>query len=224
MNKDNLVLAAASLLMLLAGAAAWAFTLRAPLHVDVTPLDTVPMSLGRWQGEPVPVGGTVEDILDATHNVQRAYHHPVGGLVWLYLGYYSTERGGTPEHTPRACYNAHGWEIVEAREIVREPTSGNRANEYVVELEGQRRLVLFWFQSFRSQSLLSTAGLRFDHVLGQLSQGRGDGALVRLSTPIEKGDITAARSRLLGFAALLEEPLADAWPKETPEVTSAVGT
>ena len=221
MNRERLTLIALSLLLALAGVAAWSLTLRPPLVPSTEALDTIPFRLGRWEGTAISVGETVESILNATHNIQRAYQHPGGDLVWLYIGYYGTERGGTPEHTPRACYNAHGWAIAEAATVMRTSPAGLEANEYVVELEGEQRLVLFWYQSFRSPALLSTAALRVDHILGQLSAARGDGALVRLSTPIVADDRIAARSRLLGFAALLQPALDERWPSEASAAASS---
>ena len=200
----------------LAGASAWWLTLRAPLRSEPSSLEALPMKIGRYQAETIAVEDTVESILNASYNVQRAYHHPLGEVVWLYLGYYSTARGGTPEHTPRACYSAHGWEMTRAETLVRDVETGRVANEVVVALADQERLVLFWYQSFRSTDLLSTLALRIDHIQGQLSEGRGDGALVRLSTPIRDGDRDAARSRLLAFAAELSPELIRHWPPETP--------
>ena len=223
MNRDQLTFAAASVLILLAGALAWGFTLRDTLYVDSERLDAIPYEIGAWEGAPIPVEDTVETILMATYNLQREYVHPTGDVVWLYVGYYGTERGGTPGHTPRACYVSHGWEIVEDDQIVRAAEEGLRANEYLVELEGERRLVLFWFQSFRSRDLLSTLALRLDHVVGQLTAGRGDGALIRVSTPIFGDDREAARARLLGFAAELQAPLDAAWPDESTDADALFG-
>ena len=53
--------------------------------------------------------------LRADFNLQRAYTGPAGSLIWLYLGYYGTDRGGRPEHTPRGCYTGAGWGIEQAR-------------------------------------------------------------------------------------------------------------
>ncbi|MCP5055833.1 MAG: EpsI family protein [bacterium] len=201
----------------LAGAGAWWLTLRAPLRAEAASLEALPMKIGRYQAEMIDVEDTVESMLNATYNVQRAYHHPHGEVVWLYLGYYSTARGGTPEHTPRACYTAHGWEVARARTLVRDALTNRAANEYIVELAGAERMVLFWYQSFRTEDLLSTLALRIDHIRGQLSEGRADGALVRLSTPIRAGDREAARSRLLAFAADLSPEITRHWPVEAAE-------
>jgi hypothetical protein len=51
---------------------------------------------------------------------------------------------------------------------------------------------------------------------GRLRQGRGDGALVRLSTPLIGVDRDAARGMLVSFARVLEPKLGEAWPSEAP--------
>ena len=35
----------------------------------------------------------VTDMLNADHNVQRAYHHPLGDTIFVYIGYYGAEGG-----------------------------------------------------------------------------------------------------------------------------------
>jgi hypothetical protein len=55
-----------------------------------------------------------------------------------------------------------------------------------------------------------------DQVMGRLLEGRADGALVRLSTTLDDGDVEAARSRLLAFAAVVEDQIASHWPAEAP--------
>ena len=212
--RGERVHAALVILFLAAGAVAWWLELRPLPRADVASLQAIPVRLGEWYGEELPVDATVESMLRADANVQRAYHHPLGELVWLYLGYYGTARGGTPEHTPRACYAAHGWSLVEERRLPPDP-AGLRAVEYLMEQGDERELVHFWYRSFRRARMLGLVALRLDHALGQLRAARGDGALVHLSTRLPDGDVVAARSRLLSFGALLEPELARHWPGET---------
>ncbi len=214
MWSDRLSTFAAVVLLVAAGSAAWWFQLRAPLRPEAASLATLPHRLASFEGIDTPVEDTVEQLLRADFNVQREYAHPLGQVVWLYIGYYGTERGGTPEHTPRACYRTFGWEIVDEATLAIDPGSGLTGKEYLVELQGQQQLVLYWYRSFRSTGMLSTLSLRFDHVVGQLSTGRGDGALVRLSTPLMGSDRAAARALLLAFARILEPELAKSWPSE----------
>lgn len=222
MLSERLATSVAVSLLLVAGALAWSFQLREQLLPAPESLSALPYRFASFEGVDTPVGETVEEMLRADHNLQREYLHPLGQVVWLYIGYYGTERGGTPEHTPRACYAAHGWEIVEEAELVVDPATGQTAKEYLVELRGQQQLVLYWYRSFRSTGMLSTLSLSLDHALGKLVGGRGDGALVRLSTPLIGSDRASARSVLLSFARVLEPALGPIWPQETsPRVGEA---
>jgi EpsI family protein len=166
----------------------------------------------------------VEDELRADINLQRLYVHPTGNAVWLYVGYYGTARGGRPEHTPRGCYTGAGWGIESSRRLEVDPNGVLRVNEYVVERDGERQLVHFWYRSHRKTGLLGGMDQNLDRLVGRLLEGRADGALIRLSTPLAAGDEVAARGRLLAFAATLDPLLAARWPDETPALAEAPRT
>jgi EpsI family protein len=204
-----------AILLLVVGSIAWGLALRPRLSVDATTLDALPTRLGSWTSEEdVPLEATVESILQADYNVQRRYRHAVGDVVWVYFGYYGTARGGTPEHTPRVCFKAHGWQIEDHERI--EVAGELRVNELVVSLGGERQLVHYWFRSFRKTGLLGDFDQTFDHLLGRLLHHRADGSLVRVSTRIEDGDRDSARSRLLAFDISFDSLLAARWPREVP--------
>jgi EpsI family protein len=211
---------AAIAILLFAGALAWSFQARKPLVPQSKSLASLPLLIGSYRGIDSPVGQNVEDMLRADFNVQREYVHPLGQLVWLYIGYYGTERGGTPEHTPQACYAAHGWEVLDEQRVLLDPETGDRAVEYLVESRGQQQLVLFWYRSYRASGLSSILALQLDHVIGKLRDGRGDGALVRLSTPLIQVDRDAARGALISFARALEPAIAAVWPEEGVDVVT----
>lgn len=205
----------AGALLVAAGALAWSLQLRPALRVEADALRTLPHRIEEWRGERIPLDRAVESMLRADANVQRLYRHPRSAIVWLYVGYYGTDRGGTPEHTPRQCYRAHGWEMSEFRTVVADAERGLRMNEAVVRLDGRARLVHYWYRSHRGTVRLSALRLRFEQVWGRLSGGRADGALVRLSTPLgPDGDRVQARARLVAFARALEPELAARWPVE----------
>lgn len=203
------------LALLAVGAGAWWIQLRPPLRVEASALATLPRDMGGWKAEELPVGSTVEAILQADFNLQRVYRHPTGDVVWLYLGYYGTDRGGRPEHTPRGCYTGAGWQIEATRSLDVTPDGGLRVTEYRVAREGERRLVHFWFRSHRRTGMTGGLERNLDRLLGRLLDGRADGALVRLSTPLVGDDEVAARARLLGFAADLDPLIGERWPEES---------
>ena len=219
------------------GGLAWWLQLQPALHADGSPLSQLPRQIGAWQSVDLPIGSTVEAVLRADFNLQRAYTDPAGptrSTIWLYIGYYGTARGGRPEHTPRGCYTGAGWGIAASGVVdiaaSAEAGSGSgagtgsrlRANEYRVERERERRLVLFWYRSHRQTGLLGGFDQNWDRLVGRLLDGRADGALVRISTAIvgegDGGGETAARSRLTAFAAMLDPLLAEHWPIETSPV------
>jgi EpsI family protein len=206
----------AAMLFMLAGvgAGAWALELRPSLDVDATALESLPYDIDERNGYDVPVDATVARILEADFHVQRTYRQGDTPPVWLYIGYYGTERGGYTPHTPDACYPAAGWSIDPTSRATRTLADGLRANEIQVENAGERRLVQYWYRSHRTTGILGEAGQAVDRVVGRLLHGRADGGFVRVSTPIEEGDLESARQRLEPFALRLDTLLADHWPEE----------
>jgi EpsI family protein len=209
--------AGTALLMLLfaaVGLLSWSLQLRGPLRVDAGPLLALPHAVDAWSAVDVPLDGSVESILRADANVQRLYAHPSGERVSLYVGYYGTDRGGRPEHTPEVCYRSQGWDVLERRVLDVPGAPGLRANEYLVDNQGRRDLVLFWFRSHRRTGLVGGLDQTVDRLLGRLLDGRADGSLVRVSTPIRPGDEGEARTALLGFARAIDAQLGSYWPAE----------
>ncbi len=212
MNLERVSIAVMVPVLVAFGAASWFAHLREPLDVDARVLDEIPLQLDQWRGWDIAMNSGVEEMLAADYNLQRTYVHPLGDLVWLYVGYYGTERGGRPEHTPWQCYPSNGWTIVR-HEVVE--AADNRANELVVEKGGDRRLVHFWYQSHRKRGMLGGFDQAVERFVSQIRFGRADGSLVRLSTPIRGDeDESSARSRLRSLGALVGAPLERHWPKE----------
>jgi len=208
-------------LLLLTGITAWWLSLRPVAASDAATLRTLPAELAGWNAVDIPMEQDVADMLRADANVQRAYIHPLGFVVYVYVGYYGTARGGTPEHTPEMCYPAQGWQIDETGSVAIGGNGGFMARELVVEKEGERRLVHFWYRTQAKTGIQSTAALRWSHLQARLFAGRGDGALVRLDAPIEDDDIDAARQKLLAMDRALESALATVWPTESPSGSGA---
>jgi len=214
MNSSNLGTAILIVVLLAVGGFAWSLQLQPTLEIDASALATLPSRIDTYDGHDIPLESTVESVLRADFNLQRAYTS-AGSVVWLYIGYYGTARGGRPEHTPRGCYTGAGWGIESARSLRVVPNGELRVNEYLVERSGERRLVHFWYRSAQRTGMLGGWDQNLDRFMGRLSDGRADGALIRISTPLNGDDEIGARGRLLGFASALDPLLAERWPTES---------
>ena len=214
MNSSNLATAILILVLLAVGGFAWSLQVQPALAINASALDTLPMKIDVYEGEAIPLESTVESVLRADFNLQRSYYG-AGSLIWLYVGYYGTTRGGRPEHTPRGCYTGAGWGIESTRTLQVVPNGNMQVNEYLVEREGERRLVHFWYRSARRGGMLGGWDQNIDRFVGRITDGRADGALIRISTPLNGNDEIGARGRLLGFASMLDPLLAERWPTET---------
>jgi EpsI family protein len=213
MKSTNLGTAILSVSLLAIGGFAWSLQLQPTLEIDASALATLPTRINAYEGRDIPLESTVESVLRADFNLQRSYYG-AGSLVWLYVGYYGTTRGGRPEHTPRGCYTGAGWGIESTRTLRVVPNGELRANEYLVERDGERRLVHFWYRSAQRTGMLGGWDQNVDRFVGRLTDGRADGALIRISTPLNGEDEVSARGRLLGFASALDPLLAERWPTE----------
>lgn len=201
-------------LMLLVGLAGWKLSERAELEVDPSPLAELPVKVGPWQSMDIPMEPAVESELRADFNLQRVYGTRTQDPVVLYVGYYGTRRGGRPEHTPQGCYTGAGWGIEATRILSIGQEGVLRANEYLVERDGEQQLVVFWYRSFRRTGILGGLDQNIDRLVGLMREGRADGALVRISTPVREDDVVGARSRLQSFASLIDPLLGLHWPVE----------
>ena len=205
-----------ALILLLVGVCSWHFYLRQPPLVDTSSLSGLPMDMGSWTGEEIPMGDSVSQMLEADLNIQRAYSHQIGGFVWFYFGYYSTERGGEPTHTPPYCYRSQGWEILDSS-VVPLGSGALSANELIVKRDGQQRLVRFWYQSYNESGMLTRVDRVLARMEGLILNGRSDGSLVRISTPLLHGDeLPLARARLTSFVREMAPQLTQHWPMEIP--------
>jgi len=214
--SERLAAGLAFLTLACAGIFGWWLLLRPTLEVDPDALLALPMELGTWESREVPIDSAVESMLEADFHLQRVFQNRTGEMAWFYLGYYGTSRGGRPEHVPRVCYKANGWEVVERRVLDVDLERDLRVNEYLVERQGERRLVHFWYRSHRRTGIVAGLGLSIDHLIGRVTSARADGALVRLSTPIREDGLLVSRAILVRLATEIDPELDGRWPAETP--------
>lgn len=75
------------------------------------PLSTLPMKIGAWQGQDVPIDANVLRVSGADDHVSRMYQDfRAGAAVNLYVAY-TAQPVKMLGHRPEVCYAANGWQL-----------------------------------------------------------------------------------------------------------------
>ncbi|WP_421881622.1 exosortase C-terminal domain/associated protein EpsI [Methylibium sp.] len=207
------------LLMLLAAAAAWMLTPRAPpapSGADALPrLEVaVPTVIGEWQLVPslqeqvdLAVDGDGERLISQPYDqtLLRTYQNARGEQILLAVAYTRQQSQEIKVHRPEVCYTAVGFEVLSL-----DPARLDVAAAGTPPVDGMRMVarsvhhteaVSYWIRmgSIYSQNAVDTRL----HLLAEGLQGRlRDGALVRASRVIaDPAEAQAAYPQVEGFLA-----------------------
>jgi exosortase D (VPLPA-CTERM-specific) len=185
-----------------------------PLHTAVANRDqvvperpglvTFPLRLGDWHGQPSTIDARTQEALGATDFFLADYATPDGAApVNLWVTYFADQVRSAAMHTPQQCLPGAGWEFVTLQTIdapmanhAGEPFQLNRA---LVTNNDQRMLIYYWVEA-RGSQYLDPRGLKYGNLWSSVVDGRSDGGLVRLTTPIQPGvSVADAEARLVDF-------------------------
>ncbi len=171
------------------------------VRVDRDPFALFPRQLGDWQSSaPTPLTPDIEIALGADdyHSVQLAAPD-AAAQVGLFIAWYEDQtQGGT--HSPEVCLPGAGWEIAWLERVDIAPEVGLDApwnlNRAVIQKGEARMMAYYWFEQHGRHVAWDFAA-KFWLLWDGLTVGRTDGALVRLITPIQRGESDAeAEARL----------------------------
>ena len=178
------------------------------------PFSTFPAALGGWKGrEETILDPDVLSMLKMSDYVMRRYVDTSGRPVWLYIGYWQSQRKGGDIHSPRNCLPGGGWEPIEASKIsipipgLATPISVNR---YLIQKDNQMQVTLYWFQT-QGKVVAGELSAKIELVRNALLKNRTDGALVRLSSPVQ-GGVEQTTERLVAYVQALYPVLPEYLP------------
>lgn len=174
-------------------------------------LSAFPMAIGGWQGE------RADDFDEATlkqlgvdEYVNAAYQNRAG-IMGLYIGYYESQRQGDTIHSPANCLPGAGWQPVERsrvqlpaefqRDTANRGSSPIEINRWVIQKGEDRQVVLYWYQS-HGRIVASEYWGKFYLVFDAIRLNRSDGALVRVTHPVDaqsRDPLGEAHARAMAF-------------------------
>jgi EpsI family protein len=163
------------------------------------PLDTISRNINGFTANDNPaLTEGVLGQLKPTSYLSRTYSNSTLSLD-LFIAFYASQRAGESMHSPKHCLPGAGWEIWNygSTQI---PASGRKftVNNYSITRDGQRMVVLYWYQSkgriiaseYRGKLLLAEDALLHNSTAA---------SIVRIVVPDAPAAVQAARD----FAAAL---------------------
>jgi len=198
-------LVAATILLAAYSAAQAGLPERAPL-VPIRPSFTLfPEQLGRWSGRHDSLDTEYLRALKPSDYLMADYRSADGPPINLYVAWYDAQLAGQSAHSPRSCIPGGGWRIDDFSQRslaeVAGPAGALRVNRALVSYGDQRQLVYYWFQQ-RGRVITNEYAVKWYLLVDSLRRNRSDGAMVRLTVPLERGeDPGQADARLNEFAA-----------------------
>jgi exosortase D (VPLPA-CTERM-specific) len=188
----------------------------------------LPLTLEGWRGRDLAMDPSVLDILKLTDYSMRAYLPPapaadVDGAydgrtrqrsapIWLYVGYYGSQRTGSTYHSPKNCLPGSGWQFASSTTVsgVIPGAPEAKVNRIVIEKGFDKQLILYWYQD-RGRTIASEYDAKGYLIWDAMTRHRTDGSLVRISTPIVGSEEDAYR-HALDFLKVAWRPLTEHLP------------
>ncbi len=169
-----------------------------------TALPLLPLEIGPWRGaDAQPLTPAIRAMVGVDDYVLRTYQSDAGG-VGLYAGYYTSQRQGDAIHSPMNCLPGAGWEPGEYAPVtLTTPARTIQVNRYVIRKGEARQIALYWYEG-RGRSVANEYQSRALLVWDGLRRNRSDGALVRITSPVEPGQtLDDAERRAVAFGETL---------------------
>jgi EpsI family protein len=164
------------------------------------PLDTIDTNIAGFTGnaENLPLGPGALEALKCDAYLSRVYRKS-GVEADLFIAYYAQQRSGESMHSPKHCLPGAGWEIWDyASTDV--PVDGRSftINKYSISHEGDRRVVLYWYQS-KTRIIASEYLGKILLARDALLRNSTAGSIVRIIVPDRPGVLDAARDFAAGI-------------------------
>ncbi len=174
---------------------AWAYLGEA--HVNRKQLISFPKKIENWE----QVGGDEQfdertmAVLRASDYLLRNYRTDDGRVLNFYVGYYASQRDGATYHSPLNCLPGSGWVMSDADRVTISPKGRPAfvANKYIIQNGDHKEVLIYWYQG-RGRAVASEYWGKIYTVIDSVRRRRSDGAMVRITTPVENSEADALKA------------------------------
>jgi EpsI family protein len=103
----------------------------------------------------------------------------------LFVSYYDSQMQGKTIHSPKNCLPGGGWEPLTAAPVIVHWSGGEaQVNQYLLQKDNERALVLYWYQG-RGRIAHNEYAVKWDLLRDAALRGRSEEALVRIMVPVK---------------------------------------
>jgi len=211
MDRDTTSFIIASIILIAGGG--FSLFLRYPPEVFMAEikLKTIPMSKEGWIAREISVSSAEQQMLDVKQYILREYSDNSGFKVWLFVGYFTSQKYGTGMHSPRNCLPGEGWEIVNRAYV---PLPGNSdliVNRMDIGRGESRQTMYYWFVT-RAGHLNNEFSLKGDLVKNAILGRPTDAAFIRINFPAADFDPETTEKRIGEFMRIFQKEVYSALP------------
>lgn len=194
----------AMLVFLLVAAAGMTYLTRASARERVPPRESFaafPEQVGAWRRvETQTLDPDVLEQLKPDDYLSATYADTEGRPVYLFIGYYASQRHGKTYHSPQNCLPGSGWVIARRGRYALDagqPGAGGEINDFIISKEDSRLLTLYWYHG-RGRVVASEYWGKIHSVEDAVLRRRTDGALVRVMLPVMNREDGEAQAQAVG--------------------------
>jgi len=192
---------------------------RVAAEIERTPLGLFPDEVAGYRGQSRVLEPDIERVLGADDYLAKSFWQEGSPPIELFVAFYEDQAGTRGIHSPQVCLPAGGWEVAGWRQdtVALDPSVPGepqiRMNRAVIQKGQARQLVIYWLEQ-RGRRVANDFHAKLITAYDSITRGRDDGALVRLTTPILRGETPdMAEDRLRRFIGAVMAHL----PEHVPE-------
>jgi len=174
------------------------------------PLSELPATIGTRVATDIPIDPAALEVLGKGIFLNREYDAPRytarsasdAAPVWLYIGYFPTQRTGQSIHSPQNCLPGAGYSFVSSGITELTDPNGKRysVGEYLISDGTSTDEVLYWYR-VHGRSVANDYKAKLYTMADSMRYRRTDEALIRVMTAVGPGeDRLAAHRRVVDFA------------------------
>lgn len=170
------------------------------------PLSGFPLEIGEWKFVRKNFfSAPVIDMLGVADYISYDYADRRGGLINLYISYFTAVGVTGGYHSPQNCLPGGGWNIASVEDVrlsaVPPPFRDSAIKRVTVQKAGEQQLVLYWFQN-RGRIIASEYWEKIYLVADAVLKQRRDGSFIRIiGQPPRGADREQFAREMVEFAA-----------------------